>query len=560
MDRVNGANTVDIGGGRRGFRSQNAAAGIAGTEVTAKFMNDVQEEICKVIAEAGIELDPGSQQQLYEALLAISAPGYGNRSPWLPVISKTVSVPPNDAETGDTYCIPAGATGAWTGKSQDIAEWTGSTWRIFTAKDGHGISLPDGTVFIRIGGVYVEWLASRNWVEGRKTPIGQLNSLPWLPVKSITLAAPPANASEGDLYIVAAGANGAWTGKAGQIAEWSEASWKFSLPTDGHGVSLPDGRIFERIGSAYVEKVAMDVQSGRWNFAIAGGTANALTATLSPVPASLAAGLIILLKVVASNTGPTTLNLNALGAKAIINNSSGAALAGGELVPDRVVELIYDGAAWRLLSVSHEDFASAGSFGVAGSLGGVGTTNWTVPTGVTRVRVRCWGAGGGGGGSQSNPSAAAGGGGGGYCEGIYSVVPGQTIPVTAGAAGLGGAAGTANPGADGGSSSFGAYCTANGGGRGGAAPTNTYSSSAGAGGSTNSFGNVLNQSGVAGSNGINMGAAGLGGGGGSSFGSAGSHPTIGQSIGAISPGGGGGGGANGGAGSAGGGGVVVLEW
>ncbi|MBE0560378.1 MAG: hypothetical protein IH622_06075 [Ochrobactrum anthropi] len=68
MDRVNGTDWVDIGGGRRGFRSQNAAAGIAGTEVTDVFLNSVQEELSSVIEQTGAELDPADNQQLSRAV------------------------------------------------------------------------------------------------------------------------------------------------------------------------------------------------------------------------------------------------------------------------------------------------------------------------------------------------------------------------------------------------------------------------------------------------------------------------------------------------------------
>lgn len=70
MDRVNGNNPVDIGGGRRGFRSQNAAAGVAGTEVTVKYLNDVQEEICQAIELGGGQLDPENNRQLAQTVQA----------------------------------------------------------------------------------------------------------------------------------------------------------------------------------------------------------------------------------------------------------------------------------------------------------------------------------------------------------------------------------------------------------------------------------------------------------------------------------------------------------
>jgi len=45
MDRVNGEDWVDIGSGRRGFRGRDALAGLRGTEVTAAWLNEVQEEL-----------------------------------------------------------------------------------------------------------------------------------------------------------------------------------------------------------------------------------------------------------------------------------------------------------------------------------------------------------------------------------------------------------------------------------------------------------------------------------------------------------------------------------
>ncbi|MDD9910174.1 MAG: hypothetical protein OXR62_10830 [Ahrensia sp.] len=69
MHRVNGAHTVDIGAGKDGFRDRNTAAGVPGTELTASWHNDVQENIAHVIEEAGIALNEGQWTLLYDALL-----------------------------------------------------------------------------------------------------------------------------------------------------------------------------------------------------------------------------------------------------------------------------------------------------------------------------------------------------------------------------------------------------------------------------------------------------------------------------------------------------------
>lgn len=68
MDRINGADTIDIGSGRRGFRGRNAVAGIAGTEVTAAWLNAVQEELMAVVEGSGLA---ASSADLAQGLRAI---------------------------------------------------------------------------------------------------------------------------------------------------------------------------------------------------------------------------------------------------------------------------------------------------------------------------------------------------------------------------------------------------------------------------------------------------------------------------------------------------------
>jgi hypothetical protein len=87
-----------------------------------------------------------------------------------------------------------------------------------------------------------------------------------------------------------------------------------------------------------------------------------------------------------------------------------------------------------------------------GSRGQVFTSSgtYTVPTGVTAVKVTVVGGGGNGGGVTGQRSGAGGGGGGGIAiEYVTGLTPGDTVSVT-----VGGVAGT---------SSFGAFCSATGG-------------------------------------------------------------------------------------------------
>jgi hypothetical protein len=92
---------------------------------------------------------------------------------------------------------------------------------------------------------------------------------------------------------------------------------------------------------------------------------------------------------------------------------------------------------------------------------------YTVPAGVTAVKVTVIGGGGGGGGASRGNSATsqgkASGGGGGGCaiEWITGLTPSDNIAVTVGTGGAGGVG--ASNGTAGGTSSFGSFCSATGG-------------------------------------------------------------------------------------------------
>lgn len=75
--------------------------------------------------------------------------------PWVPIKSIDTKQPPENPVPGDVYVIPATATGVWKGQSQKLAEFTSAGWAITGTPDGHGVGLPDGSIYIKINGVYV---------------------------------------------------------------------------------------------------------------------------------------------------------------------------------------------------------------------------------------------------------------------------------------------------------------------------------------------------------------------------------------------------------------------
>ena len=184
--------------------------------------------------------------------------------------------------------------------------------------------------------------------------------------------------------------------------------------------------------------------------------------------------------------------------------------------------------------------------------------NFTVPTGVTRVKVTVTGGGGAGG---SNTVAPAGGGGaaGSAISIISSLTSGAVIPVTVGA---GGTASSGSTGGSGGTSSFGTYVSATGG-AGGIGGTSNGPMAGGAGGS--GVGGNVNYNGSYGTDCVLSAARGGDGGGpGSGRGTTGALTAFaGQGYG----GGGGGGGSNstvgagtGALGGNGASGVVIVEY
>lgn len=72
MDRINGANTIDIGGGRRGFIDENPEAGVDGTDVMAAWLNGVQENISLAIENAGLALNQNDWMLLSKAIARMS--------------------------------------------------------------------------------------------------------------------------------------------------------------------------------------------------------------------------------------------------------------------------------------------------------------------------------------------------------------------------------------------------------------------------------------------------------------------------------------------------------
>lgn len=266
-----------------------------------------------------------------------------------------------------------------------------------------------------------------------------------------------------------------------------------------------------------------------------------------------------------TNLGLGTLATHGDGDKGDITVSSGgtvwtldSVITAGSVGSSSAIPVITYDAKGRITGVSTATF-TAGGFSNIQVFTSSGT--FTVPAGITKVKVTVVGGGGGGGGGMGNSAVAgAGGGMGGFGIKIISgLTPSSTVSVTCGAGGSGGGTanspGPAGTGTSGGTSSFGAYisCT---GGSGGQGAFNGGVSVGGAGGS--SSGGDFNSTGTSGGNAGSSGGP-NGYGGGMSGGAAKATGT--GNAGTLGCGGGGGGSyPSAGSGGAGGNGVVIVEW
>ena len=96
------------------------------------------------------------------------------------------------------------------------------------------------------------------------------------------------------------------------------------------------------------------VQTNFYNYAAVGGTANALTATMTPAITAYGAGLTLYLKTgVSANSGAMT--VNAGGGVVPLVRYDGSALAPGDVPAGSLIDIGYDGAAFRLLRLAASD-------------------------------------------------------------------------------------------------------------------------------------------------------------------------------------------------------------
>jgi hypothetical protein len=305
-----------------------------------------------------------------------------------------------------------------------------------------------------------------------------------------------------------------------------------------------------------------DVQSGKWVYAVATGTANAWVVAPTPALAAYAAGRVLWVKAPATNTATTvTVNISGLGTRPL-KRSDGLDAQIGDLISGTWYPTIDDGTNVCIVSTLASQ-SRASAFKVQRTvITATGAYSFTVPSNVSTIRFSLWAAGGGGG-SGGSGGASSGGSSGSYLQKSVDVTPGATITGTVGVGGAAGVWGGTINGTAGGNTTLVANAvtyTVVGGpggigqnGAGGAnsplAPTAPTQGDVNLQGGPGTFGINATSPNVASGNGANAPVGGLGGIGGAGSGGNG-----------AAPGGGGGGGASGLAAGAGARGEVWIEY
>jgi len=88
-----------------------------------------------------------------------------------------------------------------------------------------------------------------------------------------------------------------------------------------------------------------NLQDGDLTYATSGGAANVQTLTISPPIPAYVSGMVLSFRAGFSNTGTTSMNVNALGAKAVMRINAidtPSVVSGGEIIADCVYHIVFD--------------------------------------------------------------------------------------------------------------------------------------------------------------------------------------------------------------------------
>lgn len=140
-------------------------------------------------------------------------------------------------------------------------------------------------------------------------------------------------------------------GSASQVAAMTPAQKEVVIDTTNNRFHVGDG---VRAGG-FPSPNAFDIQRGSFNYASAGGTANAITLTYSPAPTAYAVGQLFRFKASATcGAGGVDVNVNTIGNQNLLKMAAGTLveLDPGDIVINGIYEIAHDGTQFQLMGVA----------------------------------------------------------------------------------------------------------------------------------------------------------------------------------------------------------------
>ena len=264
---------------------------------------------------------------------------------------------------------------------------------------------------------------------GQKTVFAQAypdtNSI-YFPVGSVTSVSPAPSLASLSPTSGVAGTSVTITG-----SNFGVSQWQSTVTFNGVAAAVTSWN-----ANSIVATVPAAASTGNVVATVGGVASNGLSFTFVPTPSitslSPSAGPIgTSVTIAGANFGATTGTVKFNGTTATVTSWSPTSIlvtvpsgaTSGNVVVTASSSVSSPGVNFTISSTVVQNYASYGTF------------TWIAPTGVTSVKVQCWGPGGNGG-SQSSYPAAGGGGGGAYAvRNSATVVPGTQYSVVVGAGG-----------------------------------------------------------------------------------------------------------------------------
>lgn len=255
-----------------------------------------------------------------------------------------------------------------------------------------------------------------------------------------------------------------------ELFDWDRlAANNNSAPPNG----FPEGQTPSTLNNAAREVMAV---LARWYQATSGilnstGAVNAYELSVSQVITSYSDAIqTFTFRAHSTNSGASTLNINSVGASALLNNN-GQQLPGAAIQLGGIYTVVWTGTEFRIVNSNTVIAPPPNTLyypydDVGGTYPATTISTWNKPQSMTRARITVCGGGGGGEAGANNATRGGGGGGASTIQAVYDAddLP-DTVTVTVGSGGSGGINSPQTFANNGQASSFGALLISAGGSR-----------------------------------------------------------------------------------------------